>query len=70
LHAKEERTLEGHDGGIYCLVVHGDKLLSGSRDNTTKCGIPTPWHASTPSKATMAAFTGPCGAWGQAAQWL
>jgi hypothetical protein len=31
LHAEEEHTLEGHTTGVECIVVYGDKLLSGSQ---------------------------------------
>jgi hypothetical protein len=30
LNAKAERTLDDHDNPVECLVVHGDKLISGS----------------------------------------
>jgi hypothetical protein len=36
LHAREERTLEGHTGSVSSLVVHGDKLISGSADSMIK----------------------------------
>jgi hypothetical protein len=36
LHAQEERTIEGHGDTMLSLVVHGDKLISGSDDNTIK----------------------------------
>jgi hypothetical protein len=36
LHAEEERTLAGHTAAVRCMVVHGDKLISGSNGNTIK----------------------------------
>jgi WD40 repeat protein len=36
LHAEEERTLEGHGGTVYSMVMHGDTLISGSHDSTIK----------------------------------
>jgi hypothetical protein len=36
LHAKEERTLAGHTAAVRCIVVHADKLTSGSCDHTIK----------------------------------
>jgi hypothetical protein len=43
LHAQEERVLEGHTGGVECLVVHGDKLLSASEDYTIKVWNTETW---------------------------
>jgi F-box and WD-40 domain protein 1/11 len=31
-----ERTLEDHDDLVMSMVMHGDKLLSGSRDHRIK----------------------------------
>jgi WD40 repeat protein len=31
-----ERTLEGHTKTVFSLVMHGDKLISGSADRTIK----------------------------------
>jgi F-box/WD-40 domain protein 7 len=38
-----ERTLEGHDDEVSSLVVHGDKLISGSYDNTIKVWNTDTW---------------------------
>jgi hypothetical protein len=43
LHAKEERTLKGHDNLVYSLVVHGDKLISGSEDRMIKVWSTDTW---------------------------
>jgi WD40 repeat protein len=47
LHAREERTLkvtlEGHKGAVCSLVVHGDKLLSGSGDCMVKVWSTDTW---------------------------
>jgi WD40 repeat protein len=43
LHAQVERTLEGHDHAVCSLVVHGDKLVSGSFDNTIKVWNTDTW---------------------------
>ena len=37
-----ERTLEGHDDVVYALAAWGDKLISGSRDDTIRV-----WDLST-----------------------
>jgi WD40 repeat protein len=38
-----ELTLEGHDHTVSCLVVHGDKLISGSYDNKIKVWSTDTW---------------------------
>jgi WD40 repeat protein len=43
LNAEVERVLEGHADEVLSLVVHGDKLLSGSRDNTIKVWNTDTW---------------------------
>jgi hypothetical protein len=43
LHAREERTLEGHTHYVECLATHSDKLLSGSIDNTIKVWNTNSW---------------------------
>ena len=43
LHAEEERTLEGHDDGVYSIMMHGDKLVSGSADDTIKVWSTDTW---------------------------
>jgi E3 ubiquitin-protein ligase TRAF7 len=39
-----ERTLEGHDGVVAALMMHGDKLLSGSEDHTIKVWSTYTWE--------------------------
>jgi hypothetical protein len=36
-------TLEGHAGCVRCLVIHGDKLISGSDDDTIKVWSTDTW---------------------------
>jgi WD40 repeat protein len=43
VHAEEEHTLEGHTTGVECIVVYGDKLLSGSQDSTIKVWSTDTW---------------------------
>jgi WD40 repeat protein len=43
LHVREERTLEGHKDALCSLVVHGDKLLSGSGDCMIKVWSTDTW---------------------------
>jgi WD40 repeat protein len=43
LHAEEEHTLAGHNDGVFSLVMHGDKLISGSGDNTIKVWSTDTW---------------------------
>jgi WD40 repeat protein len=43
LHAKEERTLEGCDGDVYSLAIYGDKLLSGSSNDTINVWSTDTW---------------------------
>jgi hypothetical protein len=43
LHAEEERTLKGHKRYVMSLVVYGDKLISGSNDNTIKVWSTDTW---------------------------
>jgi hypothetical protein len=43
LYAQEERTLAGHTYGVKCMVVHGDKLISGSGDTTIKVWNTDAW---------------------------
>jgi WD40 repeat protein len=35
------RVLRGHRGSVLCLLAVGNMLLSGSRDNTIRCGYIT-----------------------------
>jgi WD40 repeat protein len=41
--AEEERTLAGHTAAVRCMVVHGDKLISSSYDNTIKVWSTGTW---------------------------
>jgi hypothetical protein len=43
LDAEEERTLIGHTDKITCVLMHGDKLISGSRDQTIKVWSTYTW---------------------------
>jgi hypothetical protein len=43
LHAQVERTLEGHSRSVSALMVHDDKLISGSYDNTIKVWNTDTW---------------------------
>jgi WD40 repeat protein len=43
LNAEEERRLEGHESYVMSLVVHGDKLISGSMDSTIKVWSTDTW---------------------------
>jgi WD40 repeat protein len=43
LHAEEERTLVGHSASVNDLVVHGDKLISGSANTTIKVWSTDTW---------------------------
>jgi hypothetical protein len=43
LYAEEEHTVDGHTAGVECLVVHGDKLISGSSDGTMKVWSTDTW---------------------------
>jgi hypothetical protein len=43
LHAKVERTIEGHEMPVECLVVHGDKLISGLDNNMIKVWNTDDW---------------------------
>jgi WD40 repeat protein len=36
LHAEVERTLEGNEGPVECLVMYGKMMISGSTDSTIK----------------------------------
>jgi hypothetical protein len=50
---EEQRALDGHNDGVICLTLHGDKLLSGSSDSTIKVWNTNTWTMScerTPSK--------------------
>jgi hypothetical protein len=43
LHAEEERTLIGHTDNVTCVLMHGDKLISGSHDQTIKVWSTHTW---------------------------
>jgi WD40 repeat protein len=43
LQAQVERTIEGHTGFVNYLLVHGDKMISGSGDNTIKVWSTDTW---------------------------
>jgi WD40 repeat protein len=40
---EEERSLEGHTNIVECLVMHGDKVISGSHDTTIKVWSTDTW---------------------------
>jgi WD40 repeat protein len=43
LHVEAEHTLAGHAAAIQCMVVHGDKLISSSFDDTIKVWSTDTW---------------------------
>jgi hypothetical protein len=43
MHAEEEQTLIGHTHNVTCVLMHGDNLISGSRDQTIKVWSTHTW---------------------------